>query len=148
MVCVSRSKRPYVVQRDVFGPSEVRELRRAFERLERIAYRLRETCMHRGSLFVLNPIDDDRMPVSIQRIVWCGAAEPKLSEIGSDPRLLSMASQLLGSKPMNQLINQAHFKIPGDGVEFPWHQDSRMTGMIGCSPGFNSNPSSVKPVRK
>ena len=25
---------------------------------------------------------------------------------------------------MNQLINQAHFKLPGDGVRFPWHQDS------------------------
>jgi ectoine hydroxylase-related dioxygenase (phytanoyl-CoA dioxygenase family) len=25
---------------------------------------------------------------------------------------------------MNQLINQAHFKLPGDGVDFPWHQDS------------------------
>jgi ectoine hydroxylase-related dioxygenase (phytanoyl-CoA dioxygenase family) len=25
---------------------------------------------------------------------------------------------------MNQLINQAHFKRPGDGIAFPWHQDS------------------------
>jgi ectoine hydroxylase-related dioxygenase (phytanoyl-CoA dioxygenase family) len=56
--------------------------------------------------------------------VWCGAAEPILSDFGKDPRLLAMASQLLGSPEMNQLINQAHFKLPGDGVEFPWHQDS------------------------
>ena len=35
-----------------------------------------------------------------------------------------MAAQLLGSRGMNQLINQAHFKQPGDGVAFPWHQDS------------------------
>ena len=35
-----------------------------------------------------------------------------------------MAALLLGSTEMHQLINQAHFKLPGDGVEFPWHQDS------------------------
>ena len=29
---------------------------------------------------------------------------------------------------MNQLINQAHFKIPGDNVAFPWHQDSENRG--------------------
>ena len=23
-----------------------------------------------------------------------------------------------------EIINQAHFKAPGDGVDFPWHQDS------------------------
>ena len=60
----------------------------------------------------------------IHRVVWCGAAEPILSRYGMDRRLLEMAGQLLGSSEMNQLINQAHFKLPGDGVEFPWHQDS------------------------
>jgi ectoine hydroxylase-related dioxygenase (phytanoyl-CoA dioxygenase family) len=83
--------------------------------------------MHRGSLFVLadpTGVAGDPPPVRIQRIVWCGAAEPILSEYGRDPRLVGMASQLLGSESMSQLINQAHFKIPGDGVEFPWHQDS------------------------
>ena len=47
---------------------------------------------------------------------------------GKDHRLLGMASQLLGSNEMNQLINQAHFKIPGDNVAFPWHQDSENRG--------------------
>ena len=117
----------YVVQPDVFTPNEVREMRGAFERLQRTAYELRQSGMHRGSLFVLadpTGVAADPSPVRIQRIVWCGAAEPILSEYGRDPRLLSMASQLLGSESMSQLINQAHFKIPGDGVEFPWHQDS------------------------
>lgn len=114
----------YVVQRNVFAPAEVREMRRAFERMQRAAYRLRETCMHRGSLFVLNRNADDRESVSIERVVWCGAVEPLLSELGRDPRLLGMASQILDSNRMEQLINQAHFKLPGDGVEFPWHQDS------------------------
>ena len=36
-----------------------------------------------------------------------------------------MARDVLGSNELIQLINQAHFKHPYDGVDFPWHQDSR-----------------------
>ncbi len=116
----------FIVRPAVFDSDEVVEMRRTFDRLERTARALRRTRMYRGALFVLaTPSGDGRPgPVLIHRVVWCGAAERKLSEFGRDPRLVGMASQLLGSSRMNQLINQAHFKLPGDGVEFPWHQDS------------------------
>jgi ectoine hydroxylase-related dioxygenase (phytanoyl-CoA dioxygenase family) len=119
-------ERGYVVQEAVFAPREVRRMRGAFERLRRMATELRESGMHRGSQFVLSPGSSGpgAKDVRIHRIVWCGAAEPTLSEFGRDPRLVGMASRLLGSHEMQQLINQAHYKIPGDGVEFPWHQDS------------------------
>jgi ectoine hydroxylase-related dioxygenase (phytanoyl-CoA dioxygenase family) len=106
----------------LFSSSEISEMLEAFERLERKAKRLERTGMYRGSQFVVerNGGPDAR----IQRIVWCGAAEPVLSAYGMDSRLLRMASVLLGSWEMHQLINQAHFKLPGDAVEFPWHQDS------------------------
>ena len=32
---------------------------------------------------------------------------------------------------MSQLINQAHFKLPGDEVTFEWHQDSTHRGYGG-----------------
>jgi ectoine hydroxylase-related dioxygenase (phytanoyl-CoA dioxygenase family) len=116
----------FTSQPDVFTADEVGEMRAAFERLERTAYRLGNTQMYRGSQFVLSCAPDaaGRRRVRIDRIVWCGAAEPVLSAFGRAPRLLAMASCLLGSREMNQLINQAHFKLPGDGVDFPWHQDS------------------------
>ena len=38
--------------------------------------------------------------------------------------LVSLPAQLLGSRQVTQLINQAHYKLAGDGLEFPWHQDS------------------------
>ena len=116
----------YVVCPDVFGAGEVDEMLRAFDRLESVARRLGRTQMHDGSLFVLADPQrgNDPPEVSIQRIVWCGAAEPRLAEYGQDPRLVGMAAAVLGSRRMHQLINQAHFKLPGDGVEFPWHQDS------------------------
>lgn len=116
----------FVVQPCVFAAAEIQEIRAAFQRLEQTAYKLRETQIFRGSQFVLHRSMDKQgvERVRIDRIVWCGAVEPILSEFGKNPRLLEMASQILGSDRMNQLINQAHFKLPGDGVEFPWHQDS------------------------
>ena len=35
-----------------------------------------------------------------------------------------MASEALGSDDLVQLIQQAHFKLPGDEVRFDWHQDA------------------------
>lgn len=117
--------RGFLVVPGVFQSGEADEMRAAFERLRQMAEVLGQTQMHQGSQFVLDQVQDNGgKRVRIQRIVWCGAAEPVLSEYGKDPRLVRMAAQLLGSRSMNQLINQAHFKLPGDGVEFPWHQDS------------------------
>lgn len=112
----------FTIVREVFAPREIAEMREAFDRLERTARTLGTTQMHGGAQFVLEAAGDGG--VRIHRIVWCGAVEPVLDAYGRDPRLLSMASDLLGSDEMSQLINQAHFKLPGDGVEFPWHQDS------------------------
>jgi ectoine hydroxylase-related dioxygenase (phytanoyl-CoA dioxygenase family) len=112
----------FVLVPAVFAAAEVARMRRAFDRLRRTALRLGVTADHRGSRFVLAP--DPAGRPRIERIVWCGAASPTLSRYGQDPRLVSFAAQLLGSREMNQLINQAHFKLPGDGLEFAWHQDS------------------------
>ena len=114
----------FVVVRKVFSAREVAQMRTAFDRLERMAQVLTETMMVRGSQFVVERIKGEAPRVRIHRIVWCGAAEPVLSSFGRDPRLVHLAAQLLGSSTMSQLINQAHFKLPGDGVAFPWHQDS------------------------
>lgn len=110
----------FVVLQDVWSPAEVAEMREAFVRLYEVAQELRTTRLYKGSSFVLNPRDGH---TAVARIVWCGAAEPVLLRYGADPRLLKMAARLLGSREMDQLINQAHFKMPGDGVGFPWHQD-------------------------
>ena len=113
----------FVVVVDVFRPKELAQMRAAFDRLERMAFALNESGMNGGSQFVIER-GAGHPAVRIHRIVWCGAAEPVLSRYGMDDRLLAMAAQLLGAREMNQLINQAHFKHPNDGVEFPWHQDS------------------------
>ncbi len=110
----------FAVVRGVFRPAEVTRMRAAFDRLLEAARQLPGTTLHRGSQFVV-----DREPFRVHRVVWCGAAEPVLSDFGRDVRLLALASLALGSRDLEQLINQAHFKLPGDEVTFEWHQDSR-----------------------
>ena len=101
----------------LFKPREIKRMRRAFDRLGRRAERLPTGGDYRGSRFV---IDREGLhgAVRIHRVAWCGACEPVLAEYGADPRLLRPVAELLGSPTMNQLINQAHFKMPGDGVMF------------------------------
>ena len=71
-----------------------------------------------GSRFVVEP-----QPFRLHRVVWCGAAEPRLA-LGGDPGFLGLARRALRSDAVVQLIQQAHFKLPGDGVDFAWHQDA------------------------
>jgi ectoine hydroxylase-related dioxygenase (phytanoyl-CoA dioxygenase family) len=111
----------FLVLPGLFDEGELRKMRTAFERLEETARSLGESTMYRGAQFILDRRDESTV---IQRIVWCGAVEPVLVRYGQDPRLLSPVSQLLGSEKMDHLINQAHFKMPGDNTAFPWHQDS------------------------
>ncbi len=110
-------KTGFVLLPDVFSKSEVAGVRQAFDRLQKLAERATTTTEINGSVFF---VEGNR----IDRIVWCGAAEESLLELSCDPRLTVPAAQLLGSHVMEQLICQAHYKLPEDGVAFNWHQDS------------------------
>lgn len=117
---------------DVFGAAALRPLEAACERLEVMAEELfatgaRGPTMHRGSQFVLGAIDHGRRQgqLRIDRVVWAGAAAAELLQFGAHPQLLRWASQVLESAQVQQLINQVHFKLPGDGVAFAWHQDAQ-----------------------
>jgi ectoine hydroxylase-related dioxygenase (phytanoyl-CoA dioxygenase family) len=112
----------FLVVRGVFDRDEVERMKAAFERLEARAQGLDGKVMKDGSQFVCETTPDGS--TRIHRIVWCGASEPILLEYGRDKRLLSLVSQLTDSTQFDQLINQAHFKFPGDDVTFEWHQDS------------------------
>ena len=75
--------------------------------------------------------------LAVGLISQCGKEEPALAELGRDPRLLTLAAGVLGRHALgraghdslHQIINQAHFKAPGDGVSFAWHQDSTNRGV-------------------
>jgi len=104
----------------LFDMSEIARIRTCFDGLEAIAAGLEETGDCQGSHFVLGEKGGEQV---IKRVVWAGASQPYLLDIGADRRLTVPAAQLLGSQRMEQLLNQAHFKRPHDGVIFGWHQD-------------------------
>jgi hypothetical protein len=104
----------------LFSTDEVERMCRCFDRLEEMASGLSATGMLDGSYFVLGEKDGQQV---IKRVVWAGGSQPYLLQIGEDERLTKPASQLLGSDTLEQLLSQAHFKRPHDGVIFGWHQD-------------------------
>ena len=109
----------------LFSRVEVQQIRAAFSRLRDLAYRLKRTQIYRNTQFVLGSMPDarDGIATAIQRVVWCGGAEPVLLQLGRASAVLHAAAAILGSAEIVHLINQAHFKLPGDGVAFDWHQD-------------------------
>jgi len=111
----------FFVRRALFSASEVAAVREAFERLYATAQTLRQTGDHAGAFFVLSA--PDQGPVVVQRVVWAGGAEPVLLRLSEDARLVEPALALLGTDRCEQLLCQAHYKMPNDGVAFDWHQD-------------------------
>lgn len=76
--------------------------------------------IYQGTQFVINYNEDNN---AIARVVWAGSFQPKILEYGRDPRITEVVAQILESSKANHIINQIHFKLPGDGVGFAWHQD-------------------------
>lgn len=110
----------WITRRALFDSDEIARMRACFDSLEQIASALTETGLHQGAHFVIGQKNGERV---IKRVVWAGGCQPYLLEVGSDPRLTIPSTQLLRSHAMDHLLNQAHFKRPGDGVVFDWHQD-------------------------
>lgn len=105
---------------NLFTEQEISKAKESFDQLEVTANQLKTTQVYQDSQFVL---DNKNGETVINRIVWAGGCQPYLLEIGQDPRLTSLAAQLLENNEVMHLLNQAHFKKPRDGVEFQWHQD-------------------------
>jgi hypothetical protein len=113
----------FVVARSLFRADEVRVARTALERLYVTAQTLPATGEHDGAFFALGRSPDGAL--AVQRIVWAGGAEPCLLRLSEDARLLEPVLALLGTVSCEQLLCQAHYKMPNDGVSFDWHQDIR-----------------------
>lgn len=112
-----------LVRLGAYAEPELEALRAAFERLHTRAQGHTQTVDLGGARFVIAPTGESGAP-RVQRVVWCGAAEPALEAVGADPRVLTPVMHILGTEAAEQLINQAHFKRPHDGVAFDMHQDA------------------------
>ncbi|HEY4176326.1 MAG TPA: phytanoyl-CoA dioxygenase family protein [Kofleriaceae bacterium] len=112
----------FFVKRGLFSAGEVAPVRAALERLYVMAQTLTATGDHAGAFFALG-ISPTGGPTVVQRVVWAGGAEPSLLRLSEDERLVAPAVELLGTESCEQLLCQAHYKMPNDGVAFDWHQD-------------------------
>lgn len=110
-----------VVRRGLFRQDEVDTARAALERLFATAQTLPATGDHDGAFFALGKAPSGGL--AVQRVVWAGGAEPSLLRLSEDTRLVDAALDLLGTDHCEQLLCQAHYKMPNDGVAFDWHQD-------------------------
>ena len=97
---------------------ELEQMSGGFERLVERARSLDGSTEVEGSRFVVRA-----EPFRLSRVVWCGGAEPAL-RLGDHPAFLRIARAVLERPDVVQLIQQAHFKLPGDGVDYRWHQDA------------------------
>ena len=114
--------RGFIVLPKVFGRQDLNQMIQATEHLLQSSQKLNVTSqLFNGSQFVFENH-------ALHRVVWAGAHEKNLLDFGADLRILEPVSQLLGTNEMDQLINQIHFKMPGDDIEFEWHQDSQHRG--------------------
>jgi ectoine hydroxylase-related dioxygenase (phytanoyl-CoA dioxygenase family) len=114
----------------VFTPAEMDEIDAAAERLYALWPQAHSQLTPDSASATLNGSRFTFAPgtTNVRHVSMCGNAEPVLLKYGRDPRLLAIASALLGSNEMDQLINQMHYKKPGSGVAFDWHQDSQHRG--------------------
>ena len=103
----------WIERKSLFDSDEIQQMRACFDNLEKLAGELTESSLSHGSHFVLGQNGQEQI---IKRVVWAGGSQPYLLTIGSDQRLIVPSGQLLASDTMEQLLSQAHFKRPNDGV--------------------------------
>lgn len=107
----------FLVVRGLFDQYEIRRISSALDALQKRASDYRYTFDEGDTRFV-------KHGDNIQRIVWCPGLKPELLKVGQKKELTSLVKKLINDDQLEQIICQAHYKLPGDGVSFPWHQDS------------------------
>ena len=115
----------YFIIPDLFNPQEINIIRNCFDKLGSTAKNLTKPAHIDNSYFV---VENNK----IQRIVWACGHQPELLNFAQCNRLTAPSAQILRSSEMFHIICQAHFKKPGDSVNFPIHQDT-------CNRGYGSN---------
>lgn len=112
--------RGYMLVKKVFCEQEIDEMSYAINRLRHRAVGMEGEVYQKDSKFVVqNGL--------LERVVWAGAAEPRLLQYGRDKRLTAVVAQLLETTHAEHLINQVHLKFSGGGF-YRWHQDSTHRG--------------------
>ena len=117
----------FFVKQQVFERNDIEAMRAGFDRVWDLAQSL-VPCENGRIIFEHEGARLTYEDKAVRHIAWCGKVESVLAKFGGDQRLKDLARSLLNSMEIEQLINQAHYKMPGDNVAFPWHQDIEHRG--------------------
>jgi ectoine hydroxylase-related dioxygenase (phytanoyl-CoA dioxygenase family) len=112
----------YAVVRGLFSPDEVRAIGAAADQVHAEGLRHGRSFRH-GNLFY-NVAEDESGAPQVRMIQWPAYHQPVLNSVRLDPRMAKRLAPLLGGD-LKQIINQIHWKGPGGGSEFAWHQDAQ-----------------------
>ena len=110
----------YAVVRGLFTPSEVAAIGAAADQVHAEGMRHGRSFRH-GNLFYNVGTDESGAP-QVRMVQWPSYHQPVLNSVRLDRRMAEMLEPLIGAD-LKQIINQIHWKGPGGGSEFAWHQD-------------------------
>ena len=109
----------FALVQGVFPADEVADLSRCFDDILQRAAGLGQITKEGLTEYRVVPISG--VP-TLKFAKWASAIHPGLDRFRSSPRLLGLATALLGPD-LCQITNQMHYKNPGDNVSFQLHQD-------------------------
>ncbi|MGQ0677371.1 MAG: phytanoyl-CoA dioxygenase family protein [Rhodospirillales bacterium] len=113
----------FAVLRGVFGPADIAELKRAFDR-ERAAALKRGRSWRHGNL-CFRVTDDPKLGRVATMAQWPAYHDKALEKYRADPRVLAVVAPLIG-RDLKQIINQCHWKPRGAAAaDYNFHQDVR-----------------------
>jgi ectoine hydroxylase-related dioxygenase (phytanoyl-CoA dioxygenase family) len=112
----------YAILRRVFSLAEVEKMRASADAVHAEAVRHGRSFRH-GNLFYRVERDEAGRPL-VPIVQWPCWRHPALDAVRLDPRIARILAPLIGGD-IKQIINQLHWKRPGGGGDFAWHQDSR-----------------------
>jgi ectoine hydroxylase-related dioxygenase (phytanoyl-CoA dioxygenase family) len=120
----------YAVARGVFTAPEVAELKARFD-----AWRLEMVEKHEATYVLGNHRvwvgesggqgGEGSAKRVLRGVQWPSYTDATLDAYRTDGRLFALASALLGSGDIKQIINQMHWKQPGSLTQWRYHQDVR-----------------------
>ncbi|MGZ8311198.1 MAG: phytanoyl-CoA dioxygenase family protein [Allosphingosinicella sp.] len=113
----------FAVVRNFFSASEIETIAAATDQIHAEGLR-HGRCFRHGNLFYnVAPANGDGPP-RVRMVQWPSYHQPALDAVRLDPRFAELLAPLIGND-LKQIINQIHWKAPGNAGDFAWHQDSR-----------------------
>ena len=112
----------YAIVRKLFSPAEIAAIGAAIDQVHAEGVAHGRSFRHGNLFYKVEPNEDG--PPRVRMVQWMSWHQPLLNAVRLDRRLARVLEPLIG-RDLKQIINQLHWKTPGSGGDFAWHQDSR-----------------------